>query len=349
MKRILITVSMVAVIWGVFLTGCGSSSDYASSEAMSYESAVETNYDTKAELGMAMEDAAYEEEYDMAPEEQAELGSVDRKLVRNVNLSVETEGFDALLVSLEGKVSELGGYIEQMNINNGSSYYRTGSYRNASITARIPADKLDSFLESVALNSNITYRGEHVQDVTLQYVDVQSHLEALRAQQTRLLELVEQAETVEELVFLEGELTDVRYQIQSLESSLRTMNNQVSYATVEMDIEEVTTYTPVVEVKKTAGQRIKEGFVHSCQSLGEGISEFFISFVIILPYLVLWGVILFLVIFVIRKCSKRHKKRVQAMYQQPYVPTVLKVPNQMNQPQPQPQDQREENHDTGNM
>lgn len=333
MKRILVTVGMVAVIWGVFLTGCGSSSDYASSDTMSYESAVATDYNTKAELGMAMEEAAFEEEYDMAPNEQSELGSADRKLVRTVNLSVETEGFDALLASVETKVSELGGYIEQMNINNGSSYYRTGSYRNASVVARIPADRLDSFLDSVAKNSNIIYRGEQVQDVTLQYVDVQSHLEALRAQQTRLLELVEQAETVEELVYLESELTDVRYQIQSLESSLRTMNNQVSYATVEMDIEEVTTYTPVVEVKKTAGQRIKEGFVHSCQSLGEGISEFFISFVIAIPYLVLWGIIIFVIILMIRLLLKRRKNRVRTMYQQPYVPGVLSGMDSASKPE----------------
>ena len=163
----------------------------------------------------------------------------------------------------------------------------------------------------MAENSNITYRSESVEDVTLQYVDVQSHLKALRAQQDRLMELVEQAETVEELVYLEDQLTEVRYQIQSLESQMRTMNNQINYATVYIDVEEVLTYTPVTEMEKSAWERMQEGFLHNCRNMSRDVEEFFIGLVIRLPYIVLWVILILVVTLVIRKIVKKNKAKKQ--------------------------------------
>lgn len=307
---------MAALFCSSFLAGCGSSNHYettsadmAMEEAYDYDSA----YDTGAGYSMATmgsyEEASKEASLENGGDQLSTEETLERKLIRTVNLSVETESFDALLESIQTKVKELDGYVERMDENIGSVYYRTNNYRNASITARIPADRLDAFLDVMAQNSNITYRSESVEDVTLQYVDVQSHLEALRAQQERLLELVEQAETVEELVYLEDQLTEVRYQIQSLESQMRTMNNQISYATVYIDIDEVNVYTPVAEVEKSAWERMGEGFVHSCQNMKQDLEEFFISLVIRLPYILLWGVIILVILLVICKIRRHRKTR----------------------------------------
>lgn len=310
----------VAFLCGTLLAGCGSvaSGTTAAVADVPYEEAAykEGAYDmdsaavSNAAMGNRMEvseDTGLSNTGEQLPQEAA----TDRKLIRTVNLSVETEGFDVLLDSIQEKVTELGGYVERMDENNGSVYYHTNNYRNASLTARIPADQLDAFLDVMAENSNITYRSESVEDVTLQYVDVQSHLKALRAQQDRLMELVEQAETVEELVYLEDQLTEVRYQIQSLESQMRTMNNQINYATVYIDVEEVRTYTPVTEMEKSAWERMQEGFLHNCRNMSRDVEEFFIGLVIRLPYIVLWVILILVVTLVIRKIVKKNKAKKQ--------------------------------------
>ena len=316
----------VAFLCGTLLTGCGSAVSNTTEAVadMSYEEAAYDDgaYDMDDSYSMesaAVSNAAMGNRMEVSEdtglsntgEELPQEAVTDRKLIRTVNLSVETESFDALLDSIQEKVTELGGYVERMDENNGSVYYHTNNYRNASITARVPADQLDAFLDVMAENSNITYRSESVEDVTLQYVDVQSHLEALRAQQDRLMELVEQAETVEELVYLEDQLTDVRYQIQSLESQMRTMNNQINYATVYIDVEEVTTYTPVTEMEKSAWERMQEGFLHNCRNMGRDVEEFFIGLVIRLPYIVLWVVLILAVVLVTRKIIKKNKAKKQ--------------------------------------
>lgn len=316
----------VAFLCGSLLAGCGSAVSNTTEAVadMPYEEAAykEGAYDMDDSYSMesaAVSNAAMGNRMEVSEdtglsntgEELPQEAATDRKLIRTVNLSVETESFDALLDSIQEKVTELGGYVERMDENNGSVYYHTNNYRNASITARVPADQLDAFLDVMAENSNITYRSESVEDVTLQYVDVQSHLEALRAQQDRLMELVEQAETVEELVYLEDQLTDVRYQIQSLESQMRTMNNQINYATVYIDVEEVTTYTPVTEMEKSAWERMQEGFLHNCRNMGRDVEEFFIGLVIRLPYIVLWVVLILAVVLVTRKIIKKNKAKKQ--------------------------------------
>ena len=93
---------------------------------------------------------------------------------------------------MEERTKELGGYIERSDVYNGSqaSGYRSSS---ASLKVRVPSDRLDEFVEEVAERTNVTNRSEYVEDVTLQYVDLESHKKALYAEQESLLSMLEQA------------------------------------------------------------------------------------------------------------------------------------------------------------
>ena len=67
---------------------------------------------------------------------------------------------------------------------------------------------------------------------------------ALETEQDRLLELMEQAETTEDLLAIESRLTDVRYQLESAASQLKLYDSLVSYSTVYLTVEEVQKLTP---------------------------------------------------------------------------------------------------------
>lgn len=229
-----------------------------------------------------------------------------RKLIRTVNLDVETEAFEELLATVTQKTEAFGGYIENSYTYNGSAYYGRNT-RNASMTIRIPSQSFEAFLSTVAEVSNVISRNESVSDVTLQYVDMDSHKKALQAEQERLLELMEQVETIEDMIALESRLSEVRYQIESMESQLRTLDNQVSYSTLYLEVQEVEKLTPVKE--QTIWEKMATGFGNSLHGIGTGLVDFFIGVVIYLPYLVIWGVILLLIVLLIRKLVKRRKNR----------------------------------------
>lgn len=242
--------------------------------------------------------------------DQETTAASGRKLIKTVNISAETEDFDALVPSLQKQVEALGGYIESISVYDAGSYYLEEQYvkqRRANLTARVPKEKLDGFLAQVGEQTNVTSRSENVEDVTLQYVDLESHKKALLTEQDRLLTLLEQAETVEDIIAIEGRLSEVRYQLESMESQLRTFDNQIDYSTVYLNIDEVRKYS--APQTATAWERIRSGFVKSIEDIGFGIRDFAIGFVIDIPYIVVWGVIIVVAVLIFRTVRKAWRKR----------------------------------------
>ncbi len=343
---------LVLAMAAVLMTGCGSSGKaYLMNEA-----AYDGGYYDESFGGYATDDiysydatAASEEMMEMEYAEPAEAGGVNgssesprvqdtnRKLIKNVNMEVETEEFDTLLAKVEQKVSGLGGYVEGSHTYNGSSYYGSNN-RNASMTIRIPAEKLDDFLSEVAENSNVISRNDSVTDVTLQYVDMESHKKVLIAEQDRLLELMEQVESIEDIITLENRLSEVRYQIESMEAQLRTYDNQISYSTIYLNIDEVTKLTPVKE--QTTWEKISTGFVESLYGVGTGILNLIIRFIINLPYLVVWAIVIFVIVLIIKLIRKSMKKRKEKkrQLQASYMAQPMQPQFQMQEPQFQAQE-----------
>lgn len=316
-KRVALFAAAICISAAV-LAGCGGSSSSGSgsmfkSESASAAAAEEAyDYDTYAEE--AMSDDIYESsagtnsassgsDTSSAPSDSEIQSNSNRKLIKTVNLSAETKEFDKLISKVTERINSLGGYAESMNIQ-GSSFDSVNERRTAYIVARIPANNLDQFVQSVSEASNITSKNESAEDVTLQYADVEAHKDSLKIEQKRLNELLEQADTLENIIELENRLTEVRYEIESYESRLRMMNNQVQYSTVNLNVSEVKDYTPEPVYEETFGERIRNGFLESCEDAWDTIQDFVVGFVSFLPILVVLVVILgvvFLIVFGIIK------------------------------------------------
>ena len=233
----------------------------------------------------------------------------NRKWIVTVNIDAETEDMDTLLTQVEEQINALKGYVEDQNIRNGSAYSGYRRYRSAELTVRIPVEQVDAFVGHMEGVSNIVSSSKSRQDVTLNYVDTESRLNALRTEEARLLELLAQAESMYDLLEIEGRLSDVRYQLESAASQLKLYDNQVDYATVYLYISEVQEYTPVAE--KTVWQRIGEGFMDSLEGLWTILVELFVFLLAGSPYLVVIAGILALIVFLVKK--RRNQKRQKTL------------------------------------
>ena len=112
---------------------------------------------------------------------------------------------------------------------------------------------------------------------------------------------------MEDIITIESRLSEVRYQIESMESQLRTFDNQVDYSTVHIYVEEVEHYTPQPE--KSTWERIKSGFSENVYQVTNGIKNFAIEFVIAIPILLVWAVVIIVGIVVIRVVLKKKQKK----------------------------------------
>lgn len=292
-RKWLLWAMMVVLIFT--LTACGAA---ASNEAGDYYRYDESPEAAEMETISLASDAAGSDGMPSLPE--------NRKLIRTIRMEAETEELDQMLAALDSRISELGGYVESREVYNGSSYSQR-RYRHGNLTIRIPAENVDNFVEHVGGISNIVSSNESVEDITLQYVDTESRVAALEVEQERLMALLEQADSLPDLLEIENRLTQVRYELENYASRLRGYDNKINYATVHLNISEVQEYTPVAE--ETVWQRISRGFVDSLKGIGEGVVEFMVWVLANSPYLLLYGGIGTGIVMLIRKCRKKKAKK----------------------------------------
>lgn len=317
-KRIALFLTVITTV--SMLTGCGASSSSKSDSYSAY--ATEDSYEYWDEDWDAAEweeaAGAYEaaptaaETVDDSASESSKQKS-DRKLIRTINLDVETYDFDSLTSTISAKVDTLGGYIESSSIYGDASI----KSRTASYTIRIPAENADSFVGTVEKGSNITSRSESMEDVTLTYVDIQSRKESLEVEYKRLEELLLDAEDITELIYIEDRMSEVRYEIQSIESQLRTYDNKVNYTTIYLYVDEVYEYTEPEVVTVTFGQRLGKELKTAFKNIWEGIQNLTIFVIVSIPYLILiaipLGLIYLFVVGVSKSIIKKRERKAQSM------------------------------------
>lgn len=285
MKKIL-AVLLSALLLSSLLIGCGGTTSESMDYAMAEDAAQYENGLYESALGTSADTALPE----------------NRKLIKTVYLDAETQDMDTLLASLDTQVSELGGYMEERSIHNGSAYssYR---YRSASLTIRIPADQVDAFVANVADFSNIISSNQTVEDVTLNYVATESRITALQTEEARLLELMESAETMSDLLEIEERLTEVRYELESVTSQLRTYDNLIDYATVYLEVSQVQELTE--PEPESFWDRISSGFMESLASLWDFLVEVVIALIVSLPYILLIGIVVAVIVLLVKKGRKK--------------------------------------------
>ena len=290
-RRRLLALVLTALLLLGLLSGCGKEMSMADGDATLAEKSEVTAPGANTATDMQL------------PENQ--------KLIRKIRLTAETRDLTEMLSLVEQRIAEFGGYVENRDVYNGSAYEDYTS-RYASLTIRIPAKSLDAFVEKVSEESNVISANETTENITLSYVATQSRITALETEQTRLLELLEMAKNLDEVLKIETKLTDVREDLEQLNSQLKLYDNQVNYGTVYLKLDEVREYTEVEEEEEPKGfwERISTGFVKSLKNLGNALLELVIFFISNLPYFVVLAI--FVVgFFLIRKWWKKKKQKEQ--------------------------------------
>jgi len=108
---------------------------------------------------------------------------------------------------------------------------------DASATVRIPAGRLDTFLEKVPALGTVAERRVSAEDVTETHRDLKVRLETLERARQRYLQLLDKAATVSEAVLVEKELERVTVEYESLKARLESLEGAVALATVQLDFD----------------------------------------------------------------------------------------------------------------
>lgn len=278
MKRTLLAMMLSAAML-LSLTGCGGG---AKTEAAAPEASAPM-FDSA--MGMEPEEPVPmpESTIGMSSTESGGTGGgsvyqrADAKLIRRCEIGLQTMEFDAAVDALYALVEESEGYFEN-SYTYGGGYRNANARRNAEYIIRIPAQQYSVFQKSIGELAYVTRCSESTEDIGLRYYDTQSRLEMLRTKQDRLLNLLEKAETMEDIITLESALGEVEYEIEQHSSTLNRYDSLVNYSTFTIYLEEVIRVEETVGERDSLLTRMKAGFISSAEDMVDGLQDILIWF-----------------------------------------------------------------------
>ncbi len=300
MKKLKVTKSLLILIFALSLILLSSCSKQNSSNDWGDEVAPD------AEIG----DSVLEENAGTTNDLTADNLPKEAKIIRTVNLEGETKDFDKASKAIKTNLGETGGYIEKSEITGGKNLHGGSSAHRAVYTLRIPAEKLDAFLSQAEGLLNITSTNESTTDVTLDYYDIESRLNTLKAKKTALEAMLEKAQTIDEILLIQDNLYDVIADIESYQSQLNAYDSKVDYATVNLTVTEVIEYTETEEPKFL--ERISEAFVETWQNFGDFIQDLAVVIVYAMPFLVFLAIIVIIAIVAALIIKRKKKKKEES-------------------------------------
>ena len=236
-------------------------------------------------------------------------GDGTQKLIRTCSVEAETRDFDTAAASLNERIAQFGGYVESQN-STGSSYNSSRGSRRLAVTVRIPAEKFGDFVSGLGDIMNVTGTTSEVQNVTEAYYDAEARLETLKAERESLQKMMASIDNAKEYDFwltMQTRLSTIEQDIASLEATLRTYDNRVSYSTVRISLNEVIEYTPAAS--PTFAERVSRSFKSSWKSFASFWQDFAVWIVSLLPVIITLSLIAGAVVIIVIAATKKKNKK----------------------------------------
>ncbi len=230
------------------------------------------------------------------------------KLIYRANMSLQTTDYDATEAQIKAMAESFGGYIQDSSFNTGG-YYNSGNYKEGYFTIRIPAEHYKEFVNAVGDSCHVTNISESIEDIGLEYYEVEARLETLRTKEKRLQELLKEAAGLSDIIQLESALSDTEYEIDLYTSQLNRYDSLVGYSTISISLQQVEKPSDEVKQDNSFGARLSRAFERGWDNFVDSIEWFIID----LSYSI-FGIITFVIIavalfFIIRAIVRKTKKK----------------------------------------
>lgn len=319
-KQSIFTAIIALVLLLSILTGCGASAGRTETEGWYNQTA---DMAEPEEAPMAMEDTAVEEFVTYSSKTEGTDGELQveqvqtyaEKIIYSGHVYMETTEFDTAIQALDAAVQEFGGFVQDSNVSGHTRNYDDGTTKVVNrwgcYTVRIPAEKFDAFMTMAGELGNVTSSSRNAENVTSQYTDHEARLASLRTQEERLLVMLEESGDLESLIQLEARLSEVRYEIESIERNLRDLDQRLAYSTVTLELQEVSVYTPTANAQRSFGEKLSDAFKDTWKSFGRGWQNFTVALVYALPTLLLLAVFAVIGVICGRKIVRKRRQRKQ--------------------------------------
>jgi hypothetical protein len=232
---------------------------------------------------------------------------VERLIIRNANLSIVVRNTESAVEEIDALAAELGGYVIESSI----SEYREG--KQARLRLRVPAEELDSALERIR-EISMEVRRESIsgQDVTDEYVDLQSRLRHLEATEERLLTFMEEAEDTEAALEVYDRLQNIQAQIEQTRGRMQYLEQSAAMATITLDVTPSELAQPIEVGGWHPQGTLRDAFESLIRVFQFLVDALIVIVVLVLPVLIIIALPVVGLFLLIRWIVRRRRRAKQA-------------------------------------
>lgn len=209
----------------------------------------------------------------------------ERKIIKNADLQLQVDNYQQTVEEVKKQVVAMAGYIANESVNAKDSQ---GNIRGH-VQIRIPFLQFEPFMNGIEGLGKVQNRNIYTQDVTEEFVDVESRLNAMKTKEERLLAILQKAGQLSDVLAVENELANTRAELESLQGRLRFLSNRVDYSTINLNIEQVVVPTKSISAGGLQGVvlKAKEAFIKAINNILLDTGKLLVWISSAIPYLIL--------------------------------------------------------------
>ena len=295
-----------ALLCLILFTGCAKSKASESVALKDTVNAKSTSGMAESAQSTAAGAALAEGETGQQNQNQSEsnLPTIKPKIIKSAVISIEVakDTFEESMVKITKIAESAGGYVSSTE----SYSNEEGKITSGRILIRVPGEKFDNAIDSIKKTGDLKSINISGQDVTQEYIDLESRLKNFEAQEKVLLDLMSKSTSVKDSIEVQKELSNVEGEMEVIKGRMNYLDNMVGFSTIDVSVAE-----PLVAPPVQGGgflNAVKRGAEGAIKVLN-GLAFFFIA---ISPLLVLAGIILLIIRASIRSRNKKRAKRAEA-------------------------------------
>lgn len=280
------------------LASCGSSSNEAQNDGVSYDMAYSGAVEEYSRSGLTKEMSP------SAPPVPAGNNAyqTEQMIIYNGSIYIDVVDIKEAAIEVEKAIKKVGGYLINSNISeNDNRYYARYEYK-------VPVDDFFLLIDDISSMPIGKVKDQYTNgnDVTEEYLDIDSRLKAKRVYEARLLDLFEQAKSTEDLLKISNDLSRVQEEIEQLEGRQKYLSYHAANSTLTIEMQQ---FKDKVSPTATSWEKAVTGFVESLKFIKDLFVALFIWAVSSIPILILLT-LLIVIIWLLLRNKIRNRKNI---------------------------------------
>lgn len=217
------------------------------------------------------------------------------KIVKSGQFNLETREFDKDFTNLNQLIETVKGFVQNSSVTGVPTDNNPTSTRTLYLTLRIPVEQFDPFINQLKKDYSVIYEQTNSTSVADAYYDSENRIEVLEVQQKRLLELLEKAENLSDVVLLQDQLMQVEYELNIHKGTINKLDDQINYSTINLTVFELSSDDVSVQTNSffdEVGRAFNRG-LNSIISTLQNVTLFVVENIVWLAALLIIGVVVY--------------------------------------------------------